>query len=100
MPFSYSGSMLWFPLNTASKWMLVFSGEVGYSHSPYFRFFVGVNSAFDHSLIVRPEHDPFCGFVICLEEALYDVHDKFHGSGIIVEEQHAPHRLLRSVVRH
>jgi hypothetical protein len=72
----------------------MFAGKRGHLRRLCLSYSVRVSPALGDSFIMNAEHEMHCTFAIHVEELFDGVHDKFHWSVIVVQDQHTPCRVL------
>jgi hypothetical protein len=75
----------------------MFAGKGDHLHGLCLSYFVRVSPALGSSFIMNAERHTPCTFAIHVEEPFYYVHDKIHWSVIVVQEQHAPSRVVGGI---
>ena len=75
----------------------MYAGEVHYLRRLCLRYFVRVSPALSNSFTMNAEHEGNCTFTIHVEELFDSVHDEFHWSVFVIQDQHAPYRPLGGI---
>jgi hypothetical protein len=91
---TYDGQYLPLALDNALKRMPMFAGKRDHLRRLCLSYFVRVSPALGDYFIMNAEHEMHCTFAIHVEELFDGVHDKFHWSAIVVQDQHTPCRAL------
>jgi hypothetical protein len=72
-------------LHHALQRMLVLTGEIHDLRHFGLGHLKGVDAAFAHAVIVDMHHDLIRGVVVLLEKTLQHMHDKLHGSVVVIQ---------------